>query len=97
MMPTVVESPSAASPVVDTLGPLLLDGAWGRQARDYLGRAKEILFAEHQAGATGGAIVAQWTAVVDHVVKTLYDAPPAPHAARYPALGPRGARVRDGG
>jgi [protein-PII] uridylyltransferase len=97
MMPTVVESPSATSPVVDTLGPLLLDGAWGRQARDYLGRAKEILFAEHQAGATGGAIVAQWTAVVDHVVKALYDAARASYAERYTVLDQRVAIVAQGG
>jgi [protein-PII] uridylyltransferase len=97
MMPTAVESPSPTSPVVDTLGPLLLDGAWGRQARDYLGQAKEILFAQHQAGATGSAIVAQWTAVVDHVVKALYDAARAGYAERYTVLDQRVAMVAQGG
>src|SRR5262249_26608334 len=53
MMPTVVETASPpGGPVLDTLGPLLLDGAWGLQARDYLGRARQLLFAEHRAGAT---------------------------------------------
>ena len=97
-MPTVAEPSSAPFPPgIDTLGPLLLDGAWGRQARDYLGRAREVLFEQHQAGASGGAIVAAWTAVVDHVVRALYEAARASYAERYTVLDQRVAIVAQGG
>jgi len=97
-MPTVVETASPpGGPVLDTLGPLLLDGAWGLQARDYLGRARQLLFAEHRAGATGGVIVAQWTAVVDRVVQALYDAARASYADRYTVLDQRVALIAQGG
>jgi len=97
-MPTATDSGSSpTAPVLDTLGPLMLDGAWGLQARDYLGRARQLLFAEHQAGATGGAIVAQWTAVVDRVVQALYGAARASYAERYTVLDQRVALIAQGG
>jgi [protein-PII] uridylyltransferase len=98
MMPTVVEPTAAPTPpVLDALGPLQLGGAWGRQARDYLGRARQLLFAQHQAGASGGAIVAQWTAVVDDVVQAMYAAARASYAERYTVLDQRVALIAQGG
>ena len=97
-MQTAAEPSSAApAPVVETLGPLLLNGAWGRQARDYLGRARQLLFEQQQAGASGGAIVVQWTAVVDRVVQALYEAARASYAERYTVLDQRIAMVAQGG
>jgi [protein-PII] uridylyltransferase len=98
MMPTASE-PTSASPeaLADALGPLQLDGAWGRQARDYLGRARQLLFAQHQAGAAGGAIVAQWTGVIDRVVQALYEAARASYADRYTVLDQRVALIAQGG
>jgi [protein-PII] uridylyltransferase len=98
MMPIAAEPSSAPSaPVLDTLGPLLLDGAWGREARDYLGRARQLLFDQHEAGASGGAVVAQWTAVVDGVVQALYEVARASYAERYTVLDQRIAMVAQGG
>src|SRR4029453_1120515 len=97
MMPPVAETSAQPSAVLDTLGPLLLDGAWGRQARDYLGRGRQLLFEQHQAGASGGAIVAHWTAVVDHVVQALYAAARASYAERYTVLDTRVALIAQGG
>jgi len=98
MMPTATEPSShPTTPVLDALGPLQLDGAWGLQARDYLGRARQLLFAQHQAGASGGAIVAQWTAVVDGVVRALYEAARASYAERYTVLDQRVALIAQGG
>ena len=90
MMPTAAEPVNApAEPILESIGPLLLDGAWGRQARDYLGKARDVLFARHQAGASGGEIVDAWTAVVDHVVGALYEAARASYAERYTVLDQR--------
>jgi len=99
MMPTTTEtvSPSGDVPVLETLGPLLLDGAWGLQARDFLGRARQLLFVEHQRGATGRTIVTQWTAVVDRVVQALYEAARASYAERYTVLDQRVALIAQGG
>ena len=98
MMPTAAE-PAVVLPtaVLDALGPLQLDDAWGRQARDYLGRARQLLFAQHQAGASGSAIVAQWTAVVDAVVQAMYAAARASYAARYTVLDQHVAVIAQGG
>ena len=98
-MPPPVTEPRTAvpAPVVDALGPMLLDGAWGRQARDYLGRARQLLFEQHQSGASGGEIVAQWTGVVDRVVQALYDAARASYADRYTVLDQRVALIAQGG
>ena len=98
-MPTFAEPRSEpAAPVLDdTLGPLLLDGVWGRQARDYLGRARELLFVRHHEGVSGGAIVAAWTAVVDRVVQALYEAARAGYAERYTVLDQRVTLIAQGG
>jgi [protein-PII] uridylyltransferase len=97
MMPTAAEASEHTSAVLDRVGPLLLDGAWGRQARDYLGRARQLLFEQHQAGASGAAIVARWTAVVDHVVQALYAAARGSYAERYTVLDQRVALIAQGG
>ena len=97
MLPTAAEPTSAQAPVLEALGPLLLDGAWGRQAREYLGRATQRLFELHQGGASGGEIVAQWTAVVDHVVRAMYEAARAGYADQYTVLDQRVAMIAQGG
>jgi [protein-PII] uridylyltransferase len=97
MLPTPAEPTSVPGPVLDVLGALALDGAWGRRARDYLGRARQLLFEQHQAGASGEAIVVQWTAVVDRVVQAIYAAARASYADRYTVLDQRVALVAQGG
>src|SRR6185436_2068798 len=87
MLPTAAEATAIpGAPIVDALGALALDGAWGVHARDYLGRGRQLLFAQHLAGASGRAIVAQWTGVVDRVVEALYAAARASYADRYTVL-----------
>jgi [protein-PII] uridylyltransferase len=99
MMPTVAAEPTSATavPALDALGPVLLDGAWGRQARDYLGRARQVLFDQHLAGASGEQIVAQWTAVVDRVVQAMYEVARASYADHYTVLDQRVAFIAQGG
>ena len=59
--------------------------------------ARQLLFEQHQAGASGGQIVAQWTAVVDQVVQALYTAARASYAERYAVLDQRFAMIAQGG
>ncbi len=97
MLPDTEPIHSAAPPVLDLLGPLQLDGAWGRYAREYLGRGRQLLFTRHEAGASGAAIVAEWTAVVDRVVQAMYEAARASYAERYSVLDQRVALIAQGG
>jgi [protein-PII] uridylyltransferase len=87
---------SRAEPL-PALGSLRLRDAWGREAREYLARAKEMLFAEHEAGASGRVIVERYTRVVDHVVQTIHDAARSSYAERYAVLNQRCATVAQGG
>jgi [protein-PII] uridylyltransferase len=79
------------------LGPLRLGAAWGREARDYLARARALLFAVHQAGASGRAIVEGVTRVVDHTVRSLFAAAQASYRARYAVVDQRCTLVAQGG
>lgn len=89
--------PFASRPVLETLGPLVLDGAWGRQAKEYLTQARALLFDRHLAGASGAAVVAEWTGVVDHLVRALYDAAWRSYAERFTVLDQRIALIAQGG
>ncbi|OFV87799.1 MAG: [protein-PII] uridylyltransferase, partial [Acidobacteria bacterium RBG_16_68_9] len=79
------------------LGALVLDGAWGRQVRDYLARAKAILFEQHLAGATGLAVVESYTRAVDHVIRALFTAARASYQERFALLDQRCTLVAQGG
>lgn len=76
---------------------LELRDAWGRESRDYLGRARELLFQQHEAGATGREIVERYTRVVDHVVQSLFVAARASYGSRYAVLDQRCAMIAQGG
>lgn len=102
MSAPVIETPPLADaapvePVLDVLGPLELGDAWGRSGKEYLARARELLFARHLAGASGEAIVREWTAVVDHLVRTFYAAARDDYAARFTLLDQRVVLMAQGG
>ncbi len=80
-----------------TLGPFHVDGAWGRQAREYLARARALLFEQHKAGASGRAVVEGYTRVVDHVVQTLFAVARASYAERYAVIDQRCTLIAQGG
>ncbi len=102
MRAPVIETPPLADaapsePVLAVLGPVALDGAWGRRGKEFLARARELLFARHLAGASGEAIVREWTAVVDHLVRAFYAAARAGYAERFTILDQRVVLVAQGG
>lgn len=72
--------------MLSELGAFDPGGDWGGAARAYLERARCWLRARHQQGASGSEIVAAQTAVVDHVVSTLFQAAYAAYAARFSTL-----------
>ena len=88
--------PTAGEPLAGC-GVFVPRQAWGREAKDYLARASQLLFARHEAGASGRAIVEAYTGVVDHVVTALYEAACEDYAARYTVLDQRAALVAQGG
>lgn len=88
---------AASPPVTVELGPLVLDGAWGKRGREYLDRARALLFEQYLAGASGEDVVAQWTAAVDVAVRALYEAALASYAERYAVLGQSVALIAQGG
>jgi [protein-PII] uridylyltransferase len=79
------------------LGPLVLNGAWGREAREYLTRVRSILGEQHRAGATGHAIVEAYTRAIDHMVLTLFSAARAHYQERFAVLDQRCTMVAQGG
>ena len=86
-----------AVPVLETIPPLHLGDAWGKNGKEFLAAARELLFARHRAGASGEAIVREWTAVIDHLVRSLYEAARASYAERFTMLDQRVAVVAQGG
>jgi [protein-PII] uridylyltransferase len=82
---------------IPTLGPLGPDADWGQQARDYLQRAKAGLFERHRAGASGHQIVEAYTTVMDHLLRTLFDAASALYAERFARLDQRCTLIAQGG
>src|SRR6266404_4784757 len=75
----------------------LLNGSWGRAAKEYLLRARAILFERHQAGASGHEIVETYTRAIDHLITTLYGAAASDYASRYVRLDQRIAVIAQGG
>lgn len=78
-------------------GPLRADPDWGRQAREYLDATRAALFEEHLAGASGEAVVRDYTGAMDEVLRTLFDAAVATYVARYSRIDQRCAVVAQGG
>ena len=79
------------------LRPLVLDGAWGQEAREYLTQARAALSALYQTGASGRAVVDSYTHVVDHVVRTVYAAANTSYVERYAVLDQRCVLIAQGG
>lgn len=78
-------------------GPFAPDADWGAQAREYLQRVKARLFERHLQGATGHDIVQHYTAAMDRLLCTLFDAASAAYAQRYSRLDQRCAVIAQGG
>jgi [protein-PII] uridylyltransferase len=99
--PAMIEPAASFAPLendpLSALGPLAVDGAWGKQAREYLARARDLLFEQYLAGASGRAIVEAQTRIVDHVVQTLFAASRASYAERYTTLDQRLTLAAQGG
>jgi [protein-PII] uridylyltransferase len=76
---------------------LRLEGDWGQAAREYLEAARERLFAWHVAGASGTAVVQAFTAAVDALVHTLFQASVEEASQRFAQLDQRFALVAQGG
>jgi [protein-PII] uridylyltransferase len=79
------------------LGPLSPDANWGRVAREYLQAARAMLFERHSEGASGHEIVERYTAMMDHLLRSLFDAATADYAMRYPQLDQRCTVIAQGG
>ncbi len=88
--------PQEAEPLPG-LGSLQVGSAWGREAREYLVRARAQLVEQYEGGASGRAVVEGCTRVVDHIVRTLFAAAHADYAARYTVLDQRCTMVAQGG
>ncbi len=88
---------SVMNPTTETLATFQPDRDWGEQSLTYLQAVKARLFAEHQQGASGTAIVRAYTAAMDHLLATLYEHAAAAYAARFARLDHRFAVVAQGG
>jgi [protein-PII] uridylyltransferase len=86
-----------AVPVLEAIPALQLGDAWGRRGKEFLAAAREVLFARHLAGASGEAIVHEWTGVIDHLVRSLYEAARDSYARRFTVLDQRVALIAQGG
>jgi [protein-PII] uridylyltransferase len=95
-----MSSQSNAAQAIDdvpALGPLVLGEDWGRSARDYLESVKERLFEWHLRGASGQAVVDAYTAVMDDLIRALFDAASTEYAQRFSRLDQRCTVVAQGG
>ncbi|MBI3786290.1 MAG: hypothetical protein HY270_23115, partial [Deltaproteobacteria bacterium] len=77
--------------------PLVLGDDWGRSAREHLERTKDRLFEWHNQGASGQAIVDAYTAVMDDLLRKLFDAASTEYAERFSRLDQRCTVVAQGG
>jgi [protein-PII] uridylyltransferase len=65
--------------------------------RAYLERGRNLLRERHQAGAGGYEIVFSYTAMVDYLIRRLFDVASRDYVRRYPSLNPRCALLAQGG
>jgi [protein-PII] uridylyltransferase len=96
----MMQTQSATGPgpePLEGLGSFRPDSDWGRQAKEFLRRAREILLEQHLAGASGRDIVRGYTRVMDHLVRSLYDAAVASYTSRYSIVDQRCTVVAQGG
>lgn len=82
---------------IPELGPFLPDTNWGQTARAYLDGAKAHLYDVHKRGGSGRDIVEAYTAVMDHLVRSLFEAASAAYSERFVRLEQRCALVAQGG
>jgi [protein-PII] uridylyltransferase len=66
-------------------------------ARTYLQRSRSLLLERHRAGAGGYEIVSSYTAMVDYLIRRLFEETSRDYSRRYPSLDPRCALVAQGG
>ncbi|MGH8013774.1 MAG: [protein-PII] uridylyltransferase, partial [Candidatus Binataceae bacterium] len=69
----------------------------GPVARDHLERARSELFQRHLAGASGLAVVRDYTRAVDHLMRALYRFADKHHGRRFPRLNQRVTVAARGG
>ncbi len=95
----IAESNQAARDleIIPGLPPIEFDGPRGRVTREYLNRARDMLFREHLDGASGTLVVERWTAVVDHVVRSLFETARASYRERNATLDQKCALIAQGG
>src|SRR5262249_11470886 len=82
---------------VAALRPLVSGANWGQLAREYLQQAKAELLERHRKGSSGHSIVQSYTAVMDHLLETLFEAASAAYAERYSRLNQRCVVMAQGG
>jgi len=70
---------------------------WGKDARAYLERAREMLRVAHHDGASGTEIVCRWTAVVDQVARQLFASAHARYRQRNSTLDQKCTLIAQGG
>lgn len=95
--PLAETAADGTAPVLGAIPALRLGDQWGKAGKEFLAGAREVLFARHLAGASGEAIVREWTAVIDHLVRGLYDAAVASYAEHFTVLDQRVALIAQGG
>ncbi len=91
-----IATPTAPEPL-SGLGRFEPGSDWGRQAKEYLRRARELLREQHLVGASGHDVVRSYTRVMDHLLLRLFEAASSAYAERYPRLDQRCAVVAQGG
>lgn len=70
---------------------------WGRPAREFLQAVRAQLFERHQRGASGHSIVKGYTAAMDSLLRSLFEAANAEYAERSSRLDQRCTVVAQGG
>lgn len=93
-------SPPGVAAIVVDFPPLELrhgDSGWGRPAREFLQAVNEQLRQHHSRGASGHTIVHSYTAAMDRLLRTLFDAANGEYMERYSRLDQRCCVVAQGG
>ena len=88
---------ASATVQLPPIGPLAADADWGQYTREYLQGVTAQLRAQHHAGASGHTLVQGYTAAMDHLLRTLFDAASAAYTERYARLDQRCTVAAQGG